>query len=232
MDAREFQGADLDEALNAAASALGRPVEELAWELVDEGRKGVFGLGARQVRVRVATVEGAAPAPPATPAAAPAAAPTPPAAPTEVPSGLEETANRMLSLMGMRARATASPHASGWKLRLEGPDLKALLRNEGEALEALEFLLQRMGRRAWPEAGSIRIECEGFRERRDDELVALAREAAQEVASTGRSRHLDELNPYERRLVHLAVRETPGVVSRSEGDGFLKRVRIERGSDA
>ena len=229
MDLREFQGVDLDEALNAASAALGRPVDELAWELVEEGRKGVFGLGARRVRVRVAAVE--------PPAVAPAAPPPREAALREVPApaepsgGLEATANRMLSLMGMRARAIASPHASGSTLRIEGQDVKALLRNDGEVLEALEFLLQRMGRRAWPEAGSVRIECEGFRDRRDEELVELAREAAQAVASTGRARHLDDLNPYERRLVHLAVRETPGVVSRSEGEGFLKRVRIERGSD-
>jgi spoIIIJ-associated protein len=51
------------------------------------------------------------------------------------------------------------------------------------------------------------------------------------VSRTGRSEVLDELNPYERRLVHLTVRETQGVVSRSEGEGFLKRVHIERGSD-
>lgn len=231
MDGREFQGADLDEALDAASTALGRPVEELVWKFVDEGRKGVFGLGARQVRVRVTVVDGAAGAP-APSAAPPPAIPAVDARAVAIPPGLEETTNRILALMGMRARATAAPHSTGWTLRVEGADLKALLRNEGETLEALEFVLQRMGRRAWPDAGSVRVECEGFRDRRDDELVELAREAAESVARTGRDRHLDDLNPYERRLVHLAVRETPGVVSRSEGDGFLKRVRIERGSDA
>ena len=225
MDSREFVGADLDEALGAASAALGVPTEELAWEFVDEGRKGVFGLGARQVRVRVTAIEAGRPASPPAPAEA---APVPHA---PAPGGLVTTANRMLSLMGLRSRAAAAPHGSGWTVRIEGPDLKTLLRNDGEVLEAMEFLLQRMGRRAWPEAGAVRIECEGFRDRRDEDLVELARETARTVARTGRSEVLDELNPYERRLVHLAVRETPGVVTRSEGDGFLKRVRVERGSD-
>ncbi|HEX6853048.1 MAG TPA: Jag N-terminal domain-containing protein [Candidatus Polarisedimenticolaceae bacterium] len=229
MNAREFEGNDLDEALGAASSALGRPVDELAWELVDEGRRGVFGLGARQVRVRVATGEThATSVPPAEPTSIAAPAPAPRVSP---PAGLESTANRMLSLMGLRASASAVAHASGWTLRIDGPDLKPLLRNDGEVLEALEFLLQRMGRRSWPEAGSVRVECAGFRDRRDEELVALARETALAVSRTGKSEVLDELNPYERRLVHLTVRETQGVVSRSEGEGFLKRVRIERGSD-
>ena len=225
MDSREFAGVDLDEALGAASAALGVPAEELAWELVEEGRKGVFGLGARQVRVRVTAIEGARPAPP--PPIVPET--EEPIAAASAPEGLLTTANRMLSLMGLRSRAAATPHASGWTVRIEGPDLKALLRNDGEVLEAMEFLLQRMGRRAWPEAGPVRIECEGFRDRRDEDLVELARAKARTVARTGRSEVLDELNPYERRLVHLAVRETPGVVSRSEGEGFLKRVHVERG---
>jgi spoIIIJ-associated protein len=235
MSAREFEGSDLDEALGAASAALGRPVEELAWELVDEGRRGVFGLGARQVRVRVAATDA-----PAVPVAAlagdattPAGSPPPSELPTPVaaPPGLESTANRILTLMGIRATARAVAHASGWTLRIEGQDLKPLLRNEGEVLEALEFLLQRMGRRRWPEAGAVRVECTGFRDRRDEELVAIARDAAIAVSRTGKGRVLDELNPYERRLVHVTVRETPGVVSRSVGEGFLKRVHIERGSD-
>lgn len=231
MDPREFEGSDLDEALAAASAAFGRPADELAWELVEEGRRGVFGLGARRVRVRVAAGEpAAAPAAPV-PAAAPAGDPPQAQRPVASPPGLESTTNRMLSLMGLRATATAVPHASGWTVKIEGSDLKPLLRNEGEVLEALEFLLQRMGRRAWPDAGAVRVECAGFRDRRDDELVAVARETAVSVSRTGKSEVLDELNPYERRLVHLTVRETPGVVSRSEGDGFLKRVRIERGSD-
>ena len=50
---REFEGDSLDEALEAASAALGIPVDDLQYEMVEQGRRGVFGLGARQVRVRV-----------------------------------------------------------------------------------------------------------------------------------------------------------------------------------
>jgi spoIIIJ-associated protein len=83
-----------------------------------------------------------------------------------------------------------------------------------------------MPSRRWPEAGRIHVYCNGHRESRDEDLVAIAREAAKEVAQSGRALRLRPMNSYERRLVHMTVREIKGLSSRSEGDGALKRVRI------
>lgn len=220
---REFDGEDLDAALAEASRAVGRPVEDLTWEVVDEGRKGVFGLGARSVRIRVSESAG-------TPSAEASSPPPshPRAEEPSAPSGLVATFRRMIELTGYRADVTAIRHDGGWTLRIDGPDRKQLVKRDGELLEAYEFVLNRMGRRAWPDAGSLRVECDGFRDRRDGELVELARELAGSVARTGRSETIDELNPYERRLVHITVREQEGVGSRSEGEGFLKCVWIER----
>jgi spoIIIJ-associated protein len=93
----------------------------------------------------------------------------------------------------------------------------------------LQFLLNRMARRAWPEITRIRLRADGGREardERDDALLARARDIIRQVVDTGRPRQTGPMNAYERRLVHLAVREVPGLVSRSEGAGTLKRVRI------
>jgi spoIIIJ-associated protein len=238
--AREFEGKDLDEAISAASSALAIPASELAWEMVEEGRRGVFGLGARLVRIRVTELPetGRRPAPPAavaTPSKRPA--PAPPVARTTTPSprrgpdGLVETVDRMFALMGFRATAEAIAHDGGWTIQVGGPDRSQLVKRDGEILDAVEFLLNRMSRRAWPEAGSIRVACAGFHDRRDNEIAQLARKAAATVARSGAPETLPEMNPYERRLVHLTVREFKGVVSRSEGEGFIKRVRVERASD-
>ena len=64
---REFEGTDLPEALAAAAAALGVPEASLRYELVEEGRRGILGLGARPTRIRV-TVDGAIAADPVRPA--------------------------------------------------------------------------------------------------------------------------------------------------------------------
>src|SRR5512139_48860 len=81
MSTMEFDGKDLDDALAAASAATGRPASELDYQILEGGRKGVFGLGARPIRIRVAGVPVAPAAPVASPAAVPAVAPAVAAAP-------------------------------------------------------------------------------------------------------------------------------------------------------
>ncbi len=212
MDRLEFEGKDLAEALEAAAERLGAPVSSLRYEVLEEGRRGLLGLGGRPWRIRVAPRAGAAAGPVG-----------------DVPSSLLQTVRQMLGLMGLEVAVSAGRSDSGVSLTLSGADSRALLARDGEVLQALQFLLNRMARRRWPEAGPIRLKCPGAgRSRRDDEIVELVREVAQQVVRTGRPRRLHPMNPYERRLAHLTVGEIPGLRSRSEGGGFLKRVVIER----
>lgn len=218
----EFDGKDLDEALSAAAAAMGRPVGELDYELVEGGRKGVFGLGARPVRIRV---RGELPIPPLE--RAPAAAP-PVATPDDGGSAPKRTLLRMLRLMGFALEASESRRGGVLEIVLDGPDRKRLLAKDGELLTALEVVLSRMGRRAWPDDLSIRLTCPGFASDRDDDLVERVREAASEVTRSGDRRHLPAMNPYQRRIVHMTVREFPGLRTVSEGEGFLKRIRVEK----
>ena len=114
------------------------------------------------------------------------------------------------------------------ELTLDGPDRKRLTAKDGELLSAIEFVVNRMGRRAWPDEPPVRLTCKGFRNERDDELVEMVREAAEQVARSGLPRRLRAMNPYERRVVHMTVRKLQGLTTVSEGEGFLKRVRVEK----
>ena len=222
MDAKEFDGKDLDDALGVAAESLGVPASELDYEVLEGGRKGVFGLGARPVRIRVATsgVAAASRVSPQPVALSPAivAPASPPAA----------TLRDIVDKMGFDLRVEEARRDGTLALTLDGPDRKRLTAKDGELLSALEFVLNRMGRRAWPDEPPVHVICRGFRSERDDELVELVREAAAQVASSGLPHRLHEMNPYERRVVHMTVREHPGLTTVSEGDGFLKRVRVEK----
>jgi spoIIIJ-associated protein len=267
MQRREFEGKDLDEALHAAAAALGIDEPDLDYEIVEAGRRGLFGVGAKSVRIRVKPPLEEAPQPVAAnelllqeeaekPADKPrrrrrdgrgrrrsrsatAAAPQPPPSDTppspatelEPPPGADQvvgTLERMFDLMGMEVTAQAVGSDNGLALMLEGPDRKLLTQKDGELLGAMQFLLNRMARRAWPDAGRIQLSCNGQRRNRDEDLVAMTREVAQQVSSTGQTKRLQPMNAYERRLVHLTVREFEELGSRSEGNGHLKRVQIYR----
>lgn len=221
MDGTEFDGSDLNEALAAAAKALGRATSDLDYEVLEGGRKGVFGLGARPVRIRVAgTPEASVPLErtPSFSSAEPAASPSPPA----------DAIRDILAKMGFELTVEEARRDGTLEMTLDGPDRRRLTAHDGELLSAIEFVLNRMGRRAWPEEPSVRLHCRGFRSERDDELVELVREAAAQVARSGQPRRLHAMNPYERRVVHMTVREVPGLTTVSEGEGFMKRVRVEK----
>lgn len=219
MDATEFDGKDLEDALNAAGEALGRPASELDYEILEGGRKGVFGLGARPVRIRVAeAVAVRQPSPASAIEAAPPSRVSPPAA----------TLTDIVAKMGFDLLVEETRRDGTLELTLDGPDRRRVTAHDGELLSAMEFVLHRMGRRAWPDEPPLRLLCRGFRSERDDELIVMVREAAAQVARSGLPRRLHAMNPYERRVVHMTVREVPGLTTVSEGDGFMKRVRVEK----
>ncbi len=224
-EAGEFEGKDLEEALEAAAGRLGVPADELHYEIVEQGRRGVLGLGVRNVRIRIM--------PPLDEPAAGGAEP-PPEAPREVAprtaQEIERTTQRILDLMGLALRTRASAKGGSVSLEFDGEDRELLFEREGELLSALQFLLNRMARRVWPDAPRILVAGNGRpgATRRDDEIMRRAREAAAEVGRSGRTKSLGPMNSYERRLVHLAVREFAGLSSSSDGQGALKRVRISK----
>ena len=73
----------------------------------------------------------------------------------------------------------------------------------------------------------IRLESDGYRADRDAEIRALALEAAEEARRSRKVVRLPPLNPYERRIVHMAVSELSGIVTESHGDGFTKRIDVK-----
>jgi len=283
IEERFFEGKDLEEALNSAASTLGVPEADLHYEIVEQGRRGVLGFGARSVRIRIkppldepvdsTELVGAVPAPPKPKRESPAKSksprtgsrhqgggrgqsrrgqskrgqskrgqsrregprrekPRPDRPPVEVSpeqtAAVQKTVQQMLDMAGLEVSIEPGSADSGVSLRLDGPDRKLLMEKNAELLWALQFLLNRMARRTWPDAGRIHLACDGQTRKRDDDLVELVREVAQQVSSTGRTKKLQPMNAYERRLVHLTVREFAGLSSSSDGDGTMKQVRISK----
>jgi len=239
IEEREFEGRDLEEALEEAAASLGISHDELHYEMVEQGRRGLLGMGVKAVRIRVKPPIEALPvdSPKDTPAPRKQAKkPTAESKPKKPPlpvdpaqtDDVEKTVRQILELMGLELQVSTEAADGGINLQLDGSDQKMLMAKDAELLSSIQFLLNRMSRRAWPDIGRIHVCCDGQTRPRDDELIDLARKAAKQVSKTGKTRKLRPMNAYERRLVHLEVREFSGLTSSSDGKGALKRVRISK----
>jgi spoIIIJ-associated protein len=111
------------------------------------------------------------------------------------------------------------------KVELYGEDREILIRNEAEVLEVFQYLTNRIFGRELSDRRIV-VDCEGFRARKEAELIEVAARVSERVLRTGEEEELARMNPYERRIVHLAVAELEGVTTESEGDGVMKRVII------
>lgn len=131
----------------------------------------------------------------------------------------------VVNAMGVRltARIESTPEAT--RINLEGEDGGALVRRGGEGLQALQHLVATAFRKQLGDDNRIVIDCNGFRREKDAELRQMARFMADRARSLG-PQEMGPLNPYERRIVHLAIAEDPTVSSESIGDAFMKTVII------
>jgi spoIIIJ-associated protein len=107
-------------------------------------------------------------------------------------------------------------------LIFDGPDKNILLRNDGALLLAFQHVLNKVS------PVKVQVDCEFFRRRKEKKLKEFAQKVAEQVSDSGRDEVLDFMNPYERRIVHIAVNQVPGITSESLGDGFLKKVKVFR----
>src|SRR5260370_3373036 len=88
-----------------------------------------------------------------------------------------------------------------------------LIGRNGETLEAIQFLLNRLLQTRDKDAEKVIVDCEHYRSMREDRIVQRVRELAERVRVTGRSLQLQPMNSYERRLVHNAFKDDPSVAT-------------------
>ena len=132
----------------------------------------------------------------------------------------------VVTAMGLTLTVTVEETGEGTHINLEGEDGGVLIRRGGEGLQALQHVVATTYRRQLGDDNRIVIDCNGFRRDKDAELKQMALFMAGKARSSGMPQEMGPLNPYERRIVHLAIAEDPTVTSESIGDAFLKTVII------
>ena len=206
MESIEQSGRTVDDAVQAALQALGVPREEVEVEVLAEESRGILGiLGYSEAKVRVTVRPG-------------------------LPQRARDILGRIVELMGIQADVEiTADEPEGVHLELHSStDLGLLIGKRGQTLAALQLIVAMMANRDQPPDKRRRVvlDAEGYRARRERALSATARSAADRAKRTGKPVSLEALTPRERRIVHLALADDPGVSTRSEGEDPHRSVVI------
>jgi len=247
MRSVDTEADSIDQAIDAALRTLGVGRDRVEIEILSDATRGLFGFGGTKARVRAtvraplaATVEpedggGTGMVSRETPALEIGGDRTPErtaSATVEVTAASQEKCKRILEALlahiGTTCTVTVRHAADPGSILLEitGDSGGLLIGRRGQTLDALEYLVNRIMSRDEDGAARVMIDVERYRERRSEYLATLARRLADKAKNTGHPVTLNPMTPRDRRLVHIALQDDSGVVTRSQGDGHYRRLVI------
>ncbi len=247
----ETTAPDIETAIELGLEQLRVTRESVIVEVLEEPSRGLLGIGARQARVRLSTA--AMPRPEPKPVQV---APAPkPLVEDEYEEGLSAvglsdatpvsesdldddariglaTLEELLAKMGIHAEVEVY-HASAmhdedapWILQIKGRDLGMLIGRRGETLASLQYITRLIASRELQRRANIVLDVEGYKTRREQMLQKLAIRMAEQAVQLGRTVAMEPMPPYERRIIHLALRDNPQVSTQSVGEGEHRKVTI------
>jgi spoIIIJ-associated protein len=133
----------------------------------------------------------------------------------------------LVSFFGINVSVEADVNDDGIQLSIGStPDSPRLIGHRGETLRAIEYLLNQMVKAHDGDSPRVLVDIAGYKEARRHSLEELAKETAERVMASGAEEELKPMNPADRRVVHMALREIPGVETESRGDGNDRRIVV------
>jgi len=140
----------------------------------------------------------------------------------------KELLDTMLGYLGFVAELDETRSEGGnLTLQIYTEESARLIGHEGETLEAIQFLLNRVLQAKDRDAEKVIVDCEHYRSMREDKIVQRVRELADRVRISGRSLQLEPMNSYERRIVHNAFKDDPDVATWSPSDSArIKQITL------
>ncbi|MBR1981371.1 MAG: single-stranded DNA-binding protein [Akkermansia sp.] len=140
-----------------------------------------------------------------------------------------EAASSLLTPLGFSFSLKTEPYDDGISLLIESPDARFLIGDEGDRLDDLQYMVNRLVQARWNAAPRVRVDCDNYRARAEARLLRRARSRAERVLKTGKPLLMEKLNAYQRRLVHNELATIPGITTQSEEtESRFKRITISR----
>ena len=196
----------VDLAIEAACAELGVSADAVEVEVLEEGKKGILGLGAVDAKVSVTLKS------------------------TPSLRGLEFVENLVKNMSLDATVEITEQDDEGATIAINGDKLGILIGRRGDVLDSLQYLANLAANRREDgekrEYTRVTLDVEGYRARREETLRELARKNSARVLKYKRSIMLEPMNPYERRIIHSEVQHIEGVSTNSIGSENNRRIVI------
>ena len=125
-----------------------------------------------------------------------------------------------------------APDGDGICVMITSPDSSYIIGENGDRLDDLQYLVNRLVQATWADAPRVRVDCDQYRARSEAKLLRRARSRAERVLQTGKPLLMEKLNAYQRRLVHNELAKMPGITTSSEDtESRFKRITISKAND-
>ena len=214
----EFEGKTTEEAIENASRELNLPVEELSIDIIEPGSAGIFGLvGGRKAKIRVAVKNQGQK--------------------IDDDKGVEitddnglkiakETLENILSLIPVDTTVNAEKTDGKIALTIEGDKSGLLIGRKGKTLDALQYIVNKVVNKTLEKRTRVVVDSENYRQRRKESLTHLALKMGDKAKRIRKPITTNPMNPHDRRIVHLALKEDENLDTKSRGEGLLKKVII------
>jgi spoIIIJ-associated protein len=211
MKTFEFEAKTTEEAIDLACRELNVSRDEVDIEILEPGSAGIFGLvGGRKAKIRVSMEKEALD--------------------TDVEANelaiAKESLESILALIPTDTTVSAESENGKIILNIEGDKSGLLIGRKGRTLDALQFIVNKIVNKTVEKKVRVIIDSENYRQRRKDSLIQMALRIGEKAKKIRKPVTTNPLNPHDRRIVHLALRDDQELDTTSRGDGMMKKVLI------
>ena len=209
MKSLEIRSKSKEEAINKAIEKLNVKLDDLEIEVLENPTKGFLGfLGAKDGLYKITLIE------------------------KQIEIKEIDIAKEFIETMLHNAKINADVIATQEnnliKIDIKGKEATTLIGRRGQTLDAVQFLTGLALNKINKDSHSrVLVDIENYREKREQSLIRYANKVAREVAKTKKTKKLDYMNPYERRIIHSALQNDKYVITYSEGEEPHRRLVIE-----
>ncbi len=191
----------VEEAIRLALAELGLNKEDIEYEVIEEGSKGIFGIGAKNAVVKVTPV-------------------------VNLENRARDFLNEVFETMGLRVELDIKNDGKVMNIDLIGDNMGIIIGKRGDTLDALEHLVNLCVNKGDGEYVKVILDTENYRARREQTLIKLAKNLASSVTRNGRKITLEPMHSNERRIIHATLQNNANVDTFSIGDEPNRKVVI------